>query len=289
LGFDFLDMMTRYLFAIACCISLTTYGQIKSDSICFASSGATLSGTLFVPAKVYAAVVLVHGSGQEKRMTGLAYFLAQNGIAVLTYDKRGVGQSGGTYAGPEVGTNNIDSANISLLATDAAEAMKELTMRLPGGHGPVGLLGFSQAGWVIPVAAKKSPDVNFMVLFSGPVITTLEQLRFQFYTAGNAGFWNSHTEDDALRHIASDADRYEFIATDPREVLRKLSIPGLWIFGAKDIQVPVKLCIARLEVLQKQGKAYTFQLFPELGHDTGFSRSQEPINSAINWIKNLGK
>jgi alpha-beta hydrolase superfamily lysophospholipase len=42
-----------------------------------------------------AALVLVHGSGQESRMNGLGSLLAENGIAVLTNDKRGVGKSGG--------------------------------------------------------------------------------------------------------------------------------------------------------------------------------------------------
>ena len=43
--------------------------------------------------------------------------LAQNDILVLTYDKRGVGESGGVYAGPEVGTNNISIENLNLLAS----------------------------------------------------------------------------------------------------------------------------------------------------------------------------
>lgn len=33
-----------------------------------------------------------------------------------------------------------------------------------------------------------------MVIFSGPVVSTLEQLRFQFYTQGDSNFWETHTE-----------------------------------------------------------------------------------------------
>ena len=39
--------------------------------------------------------------------------LAETGIVVLTYDKRGVGKSGGVYAGPKVGTNNVDAADLT--------------------------------------------------------------------------------------------------------------------------------------------------------------------------------
>ncbi len=90
----------------------------------------------------------------------MAGVLAANGITVLTYDKRGVGESGGIYAGPEVGTNNIDPANLNLLALDASEAAHALSAHLPSKHGPIGLMGFSQAGWIIPLAAEKSKKVD---------------------------------------------------------------------------------------------------------------------------------
>jgi dienelactone hydrolase len=65
-----------------------------------------------------------------------------------------------------VGTNNIDSANLHLLAQDARAAVNLLKQKLPSL--PIGLLGFSQAGWIIPLAATDNPLVQFMVLFSGP-------------------------------------------------------------------------------------------------------------------------
>lgn len=137
-----------------------------TKNVRFQSAGVTLAGTLFKPKHPYAAVVIVHGSGQEKRMTEFAALLAGNGLAVLTYDKRGVGESGGVYAGPEVGTNNIDAANLTLLAVDASAAANALSAHLPARHGPIGLMGFSQAGWTIPMAAKKNRTIGFMVLFS---------------------------------------------------------------------------------------------------------------------------
>jgi len=104
--------------------------KFKTTEIKFVSEGISLAGTIFKPDHIQTAVVLVHGSGQENRMTAFATMLAKSGIAVLTYDKRGVGASEGVYAGPEVGTNNIDSQNLSLLSLDASAAVNILSKSL---------------------------------------------------------------------------------------------------------------------------------------------------------------
>lgn len=261
--------------------------DLSIKNVKFVSKGDTLAGTILKPNHPFAAVVIVHGSGEEKRMMEFATLLAKNGIAVLTYDKRGVGQSGGIYAGPEVGTNNMDSLNLNLLSLDASEATKTLMTYLPSNNIPIGLIGFSQAGWIIPLAAKINRNVSFMVIFSGPVVTAREQLRFQFFTQGNSNFWDTHTEADARKHVINDTDRYQFVDTDPRNVLSKLSIPGLWLFGGKDIQIPVGLSIEHLDTLKSKNKLYEHKLFPTLGHNTAFSSSQEPVKVAIEWIKTI--
>lgn len=257
----------------------------RTEDVTFTSAGTTLAGTMLIPRHPVAAVVLVHGSGQEKRMLGMAARLAGRGLAVLTYDKRGVGESGGVYAGPEVGTNNVDAANLDLLAADASAATNALAAHLPARQGPIGLLGFSQAGWVIPLAAIKNPTVGFMVLFSGPVVTAREQLRFQFFTNGNRRFWETHTEAEAREHLRHDPDRYQFADTDARSLLATLAIPGLWLFGGQDIQAPVRLSMEHLDTLKAQGKPYQYQLFPALGHDTASAQSNEPVEAAIRWIE----
>jgi len=287
--------MKLYLFILLCCLSGGLFGQNPSETVqtydytiknvTFKSAGVNLSGSIFTPKRPKAGVVLVHGSGKESRMTKMAILLAQQGIAVITYDKRGAGESGGVYMGPEVGTNNIDPANLNLLASDASEALNTLLECLPYKRISIGLMGFSQAGWVIPLAAAKNKKANYMVLFSGPVVSTLEQLRFQFYTNGNTKFWDTHTEAEAREHIRSDKDRYKFEPIDPSDALAKLSIPGLWIFGGKDIQAPVGLSIEHLDTLNSKGKFYDHELFPDLGHNTASSKSPETFSYAIRWIK----
>lgn len=274
-----------------CLLPLLSFSQTDDFSIqdiTFDSHGVKLAGSILMPKKPIAAVVIIHGSDPVKRELEFAKLLAKEGIAVLTYDKRGVGESEGVYVGPSVGTNNIDPNNLHLLADDGNSAINKLQSVLKNKNIPIGLLGFSQAGWIIPIAAEKNSSVNFMVIFSGPVITTIEQLRFQFYTNGDEHFWEKHTESEAREHIKNDPDRYQFEPTDPQLQLSKLSIPGLWIFGGRDIQIPTRLCIDNLDKQIKNGKRYEYLLFPSLGHKTAFSNSPEPINGAIQWIKSNG-
>jgi len=257
--------------------------SLSTKKMTFSSEGINLAGSIYQPKKPQAALVIVHGSGQEVRMTEFAELLAKNGFLILSYDKRGVGESEGIYAGPEVGTNNIDSTNLNLLAKDASAAVN--TLHEMEKNIPIGLIGFSQAGWIIPIVADKNPLVEFMVLFSCPTITSMEQLRFQFYTDGDKDFWKNHTEEEVREHIKNDPDRYQFVTSDPKISLSNLSIPGLWIFGEKDIQIPVGLCMEQLNTLKAKGSPFDYVLFSELGHNTAFTNSSEPFDISLHWIK----
>ena len=282
------NLFSNLLFWVLLIFPVTVFSQSTDftiQDIKFESQGITLAGSILKPENPFAAVVIVHGSDPVKREMEFAKRLAKKGIAVLTYDKRGVGESGGVYVGPSVGTNNIDTTNLNLLSNDANEAVKTFHNYIKDKKIPIGLVGFSQAGWIIPITANKNPQVEFMVLFSCPTITTLEQLRFQFYTNGNNDFWESHTDADALEHIKNDPDKYQFVATDPKMSLNVLSIPGLWLFGEKDIQIPVKLCIEQLNTFKVQGKPFEYTLFPTLGHNTSSSDNATPLDISIQWIK----
>ncbi len=281
-----------FLLLSICLHPILSFCQSDHSSIrdiTFESHGVKLAGSFLIPKYPTAAVVIIHGSDPVKRELDFAKLLAKEGIAVLTYDKRGVGESGGIYVGPSVGTNNIDPKNLHLLADDGSVAIDTLKSLLKDKNIPIGLLGFSQAGWIIPIAAEKNSKVNFIVIFSGPVISTLEQLRFQFYTNGDEHFWDKHTESEAREHVKNDPDKYQFEPTDPQIQLSKLTIPGLWIFGGRDIQIPTSLCIENLDKQIKNGKRYEYQLYPSLGHNTAFSNSPEPVNDAIQWINHVVK
>lgn len=280
-----LSILLLWFLIIAVPATVFSQSDVTIKEVTFVSEGVTLAGSIVTPKSPIAAVVVVHGSDPVKRELEFAKRLANEGIAVLTYDKRGVGASGGVYVGPTVGTNNIDTTNLNLLSLDASAAVNTFRMHLKDKKIAIGLVGFSQAGWIIPITANKNPLVDFMVLFSCPTITTLEQLRFQFYTNGDNNFWENHTEADAREHVENDPDRYQFVATDPKESLQSLSIPGLWLFGEKDIQIPVKMCMEQLNAFKAQGKPFEYVLFPSLGHSTAFASDTTPFDISIAWIK----
>jgi uncharacterized protein len=112
-------------------------------------------------------------------------------------------------------------------------------------------------------------------------VTTLEQLRFQFFTNGRTDFWDHHSEAEVREHVRSDPDRYVFVPTDPVNSLRKISIPGFWLYGGRDIQVPVRLSIERLKALAASGKPFDFRLLPEPGHGLPFD---EAWPASLDWL-----
>ena len=71
----------------------------------------------------HAGAVFVHGSGPTQRayLPELSALLVRHGVAVLVYDKRGIGQSGGAYPGESPTAGAIDT-----LARDAQAAARFL-------------------------------------------------------------------------------------------------------------------------------------------------------------------
>ena len=107
----------------------------------------SLAGTLTLPDTngIYPVAVLISGSGPQNRdeeLLGhkpflvLADFLTRNGIGVLRYDDRGVGQSTGDH----------EAANSADLATDAKSAVRYLKTRKEIDPDKIGLIGHSEGG-----------------------------------------------------------------------------------------------------------------------------------------------
>lgn len=141
-----------------------------------------LAGTLTTPKEggPFPAVVLVTGSGPQDRdetLMGhkpfliLSDYLTRQGIAVLRYDDRGIGKSGG----------NFRNATTNDFVNDALSAVKFLEGRKDIKHNETGIIGHSEGGLIAPLAAVKSKDVDFIVLMAGPGVAgkdiLLEQSR----------------------------------------------------------------------------------------------------------------
>lgn len=152
------------------------------EDVRFSNGEVTLAGTLIAPrsATKHPAIVLVHGSGAENReyMLPWAHFLVRDGIALLGYDKRGVGESSGDW----------NTASFDDLAGDVVAAVAYLKTRADIDPTQIGLLGISQAGWVMPLAAVRAPDVAFIISISGPGVpaaeTTIDQARNEMTMTG---------------------------------------------------------------------------------------------------------
>ncbi len=145
-----------------------------------------MAGTLTLPADVsrpVPAVVLVSGSGPQDRDETLfghkpfwviADYLTRKGIAVLRYDDRGVGKSGGNF---EEGTH-MD------FSTDAWAAVAFLTLQKEIDPKKIGILGHSEGGMVGPIVATKREDVAFLVLLAGPGVRGDETILTQSKAIG---------------------------------------------------------------------------------------------------------
>jgi pimeloyl-ACP methyl ester carboxylesterase len=276
-----------FLFALFAPVALaaaqSTGADARISDVEFVSHGVRLSGSLALPreGKVHAAVVFIHGSGQQTRNLSLAGQFAGQGIAALVYDKRGAGKSAGAYESEQ----SVSEENISLLTDDAVSALNALASH-PGLEGvPLGLTGISQAGWIAPLAAARSKRAAFLVLWSGPVCKVSEEDIYSKYTRDS----DRQTVPPYRQALDARTEKYiwpDFLGrdTDSSEDLARLTIPGLWIFSDNDASIPVDLSIERLQSLRRSHR-YDYVLFSGLGHNNmGAS-----FATATDWIKRLSK
>lgn len=204
------------------------------------------------------AVVIGHGSGHvhKEDQRELAMRFVDAGFAVLRYDKRGVGESGGVYSG--VGTSNSPTM-MPLLARDMAAAAAQLRM-LSGIDGRrIGLAGASQAGWIIPIALTLDPEARFAVIFSGPTVSV--GLEIHYSELAEQG---SMSPADAEARLADYRGPHGF---DPLSYLERIEVPVLWLFGADDHSIPTKRSVSILQSLvRERGKRFTWFVYPGVDH-----------------------
>ncbi len=132
----------------------------------------TLAGTLTYPkaGSNFPAVILITGSGPQDRneeilghkpFLVIADYLTRQGIAVLRFDDRGVGESTGTFKG----------ATTADFATDVTAAFDYLLSRPEIASTKIGLMGHSEGGAIAPMVASQNKKVDFIVLLAGPGVS----------------------------------------------------------------------------------------------------------------------
>ncbi|MCP4443213.1 MAG: alpha/beta fold hydrolase [Aureispira sp.] len=241
-----------------------------------------LAGTLTLPkTKELAAVaIMISGSGAQDRDESLlghkpfwviADHLTNEGIAVLRFDDRGVGESTGKFSG----------ATSADFATDVKAAIAYLKKRKDIDPKKIGLIGHSEGGLIAPMVAADNGDVAFIICMAGPGMAGKDLLPDQvrlIAEANGAGkedvdksykatkkacalvakekdvdklktklrkVFEADAEEDqtpeqvdaAISQYSSAWFRY-FMKYNPQNDLKKVTCPVLAINGSLDLQVP---------------------------------------------------
>ena len=222
------------------------------------------NGTLYLPAgsKKSPLLIAVPGSGRATRRTFAlpAPYFARGGVAVLALDKR----------------RNWESATFAEIADDVIAAATAMKARAD--IGAIGLYASSQAGWVAPIAASKSPLISFVVCAACPMTTmaqqelirTAHELRADGFSEAEIaqavdyrrllfGYLHDGSGQPRLERLdaASKSARWYARfggvpsrdaalaqwwrlndAIDPAAAWRKVKVPALMMFGERDTRVP---------------------------------------------------
>lgn len=298
--------------------------------VTFDGSGVRLAGSLAVPAGAREnhcpGVVLVGGSGPADRDNDTFFppirrELTAAGIAVLSYDKRGVGSSSGDWR----------AAGLDDLAADAAAALAFLRAQPEVRAGTAGLFGHSEGGWVVLRAAARHTDPAWLITNSCPGMTPAIQDRYALVTAlRQAGVSASVRDRETARYDAlieagrrdagyaeatrlvdpsgsphglagywADVDErvWAFLKRkqdhDPIPDALALRCPHLAVFGGADELVPVAESIrlfaaAACHPDRHADAGLTVQVFPHANHrahvDGGTRPAPGYLDTLIRWI-----
>jgi uncharacterized protein len=243
--------------------------------------GVDLAGSVWLPATQPRGLLLMHpGSGPSDRDNDVLFppireALLETGVAVCSFDKRGVGGSSGHWY----------EADIDMQAADLACALDAARRVVP--DGPVGLFGHSQGGWVVLSAARRTA-ADFVITNSGPSVSPLVQEEYSTGTrlraaglpapeveAGvstfrelmelalaGAGFdrareWMTAPEHAGQVAVLTEVGAFvpdseaewqlaaSLVGHDPEPALTGFRVPLLAVLGAADGVVPVELSAER--------------------------------------------
>lgn len=229
--------------------------------VAFESEGTTMAGTLYLPreSQLHPGVVIAQGSIRAPRRLYHMWAdrLVREGVAVLSFDKRGTGASGGDYEAD----NNSSRENLALLASDVAAAVETLRSRPEVDSNRVGILGLSMGGWLGPLAAERTGGLAFMVLVSGPPVSVGEEIAYSEWTG--EGHRDGIAQAEADRLVAELAPSNY----DPRPLLRRLEVPTLWVFGEQDLSIPVAKSTTVLDSMRSvHDRPFAYVVYPDAGH-----------------------
>ena len=185
---------------------------VEYDTKPFLNHPAKLHALLFKPKKKVPGLVLIPGGGVDKEGEfPLALQISRWGYAVLTFDTRGVGQTGGYYLSFEDDKKVFDGGNEPvqhLLVYDALVSFDVLS-EIDGVEN-VAIAGESMGGRAAIIAASVEPEIKGLVIIS------------------SSGY-----------HASKDADKY-FRSIDPDQYIKSIQRPLFFLHGSNDSVIPLE-------------------------------------------------
>jgi pimeloyl-ACP methyl ester carboxylesterase len=272
--------------------------------------GVILAGSLTVPeggTDKLPAVILVSGSGPQDRdetLMGhkpfwvLADYFSRNGIAVLRYDDRGVGESTGSF----------ETATSFEFASDAKAALEYLSQHPRIDTKKLGVCGHSEGGYIAAMIAAERPDLAFIIMMAGPGVPGELVLTSQMRLILEAGGFEKEqvenqcnsqralidlalkspklSEDEFIAQAKEVIARFQsvgetkeetlnagaraaasqlrspwfetFLVHDPAKDLERVSCPVMALVGEKDLQVDPKLNLPAIEQALRKSPSKDF-------------------------------
>ncbi len=286
------------------CLSLPT--MAKEEPVELPAAWGTLRGTLWLPdTPTETAVVLIAGSGPTDRYGNspagvrtnayalLAEALSQTGIAVLSYDKRGIAAS--PYHNPE---ELLTDCRFSHFIDDAERWIEVLKTR---GFRRILLVGHSEGAQIALEVAARNPEVAGVVSLCGaayPIDEILKvQLTTQLLAVDYALYAKACRIIDTLKRGETPSEvpqplvslfptylntyYHEWMALDPRKTARSLQCPLLLIGGGRDTQVSA----ANARALKEACPTAEWQIFEAMAHtlkNTEGKSTQEQLDAYTN-------
>lgn len=172
---------------------------LRQEIVTFSSGELTLRGKLILPEGQgpFPVMIPVHGSEDYSAVDHYSdpYIYAANGIAAFVYDKRGTGGSTGTY-----------TANFDVLSDDTVAAVQYVRKRSEIDGDKVHLAGYSQGGWIAPLAALKDGHIRSIFVGYGVAVPVLGEDRWGYvYAFQRKGFGDKEiAEMDSVAAIIGD-------------------------------------------------------------------------------------
>lgn len=225
------------------------------------SGEVTIMGSLDLPTTPgpYPVMIFVPGSGRSTRADDrpAASITLPQGIALFRYDKRGLGQSTGTFE--EVTVENSDRV-LGLRADDVSAIVEYLAGRNDVKADQILLWGASQGAWVAPLVTARTSKVALIIGVSGGGSSV-----------GTSDHYDELADDPtkSVEELTAALNGFSGpFGYDPVAALRAMTVPALWIFGGLDRSNPTFYDIAQIErVRQENGRDFTIELFPTMNHD----------------------